>query len=192
MRTFLLRRLLQTIPLLFGISALTFLMLQLAPGDFLATMAENPQISTATLDAMRHRFGLDQSWWVQYLLYLKNIFLHLDFGESFARHQPVFAVLRTGLANTLLLATAAAPAKLVGPMNLSSVTSSMISRNEVSNVSRGMTPWASRRLTRKASPPAPSRRDRNSSETRPNSAAAWARASACSMTRASRSRAGNR
>lgn len=108
MRTFLLRRLLQTIPLLFGISALTFLMLQLAPGDFLATMAENPQISTATLDAMRHRFGLDQPWWVQYLLYLKNIFLHLDFGESFARHQPVFAVLRTGLANTLLLATAAA------------------------------------------------------------------------------------
>ena len=108
MRTFLLRRLLQTIPLLFGISALTFVLLQLAPGDFLATMAENPQVSTATLEAMRHRFGLDQPWWVQYLLYLKNIFLHLDFGESFARHQPVFAVLQTGLANTLLLASAAA------------------------------------------------------------------------------------
>lgn len=108
MRIFLLRRLLQTVPLLFGISALTFVLLQLAPGDFLATMAENPQVSTATLDAMRHRFGLDQPWWVQYLLYLKNIFLHLDFGESFARHQPVFSVLKTGLANTLLLASAAA------------------------------------------------------------------------------------
>lgn len=108
MRTFLLRRLLQTIPLLFGISGLTFVLLQLAPGDFLATMAENPQVSAATLEAMRHRFGLDQPWWVQYFIYLKNIFLHLDFGESFARHQPVFAVLRTGLANTLLLATAAA------------------------------------------------------------------------------------
>jgi peptide/nickel transport system permease protein len=108
MRTFLLRRALQTIPLLLGISALTFVLLQLAPGDFLATMAENPQISSATLDAMRHRFGLDQPWWVQYALYLKNIFLHLDFGESFSRHQPVFAVLRTGLANTLLLASAAA------------------------------------------------------------------------------------
>jgi len=57
---------------------------------------------------MRHRFGLDQPWTTQYLLYLKNIFLHLDFGESFSRHQPVFAVLRTGLANTLLLASAAA------------------------------------------------------------------------------------
>ena len=108
MRTFLLRRLLQTIPLLFGISALTFVLLQLAPGDFLATMADNPQISATALDAMRHRFGLDQPWWVQYLLYLKNIFLHLDFGDSFSRHQPVFTVLRSGLANTLLLASAAA------------------------------------------------------------------------------------
>src|SRR5215831_14716816 len=108
MRTFLLRRLLQTIPLLLGISALTFALLKLAPGDFLATMADNPQVSPEALAAMRHRFGLDQPWATQYLLYLRNIFLHLDFGESFSRHQPVFAVLRTGLANTLLLASAAA------------------------------------------------------------------------------------
>src|SRR5262245_34100137 len=71
-------------------------------------MAENPQVSPGALEAMRHRFGLDQPWWAQYLLYLKNVFLHLDFGESFSRHQPVFTVLRTGLANTLLLACAAA------------------------------------------------------------------------------------
>jgi peptide/nickel transport system permease protein len=99
---------LQTIPLLLGISALTFILLQLAPGDFLATMADNPQISAETLAAMRHRFGLDHPWWVQYLLYLKNVFLHLDFGESFSRHLPVFTVLRTGLGNTLLLAGAGA------------------------------------------------------------------------------------
>ena len=108
MRTFLLRRLLQTIPLLFGITALTFLLLQLAPGDFLNTMAENPAISAETLEAMRHNFGLDRPWYVQYGLYLKNLLLHLDFGESFSRHQPVFAVLREGLGNTLLLASAAA------------------------------------------------------------------------------------
>jgi len=57
---------------------------------------------------MRHRFGLDQPWYVQYGIYLKNIFLHLDFGESFSRHQPVFVVLREGLLNTLLLACSAA------------------------------------------------------------------------------------
>ena len=108
MRTFLLKRLFQIVPLLIGISALTFLLLQLAPGDFLNTMAENPQISSETLEAMRKRFGLDRPWYVQYGLYLKNLFLGLDFGESFSRHQPVFEVLREGLMNTLMLAGAAA------------------------------------------------------------------------------------
>src|SRR2546426_53690 len=108
MRTFIVRRVLQTIPLLLGISALTFLLLQLAPGDFLNTMSENPAISAATLDAMRHRFGLDRPWYVQYALYLENLFLRFDFGQSFSRHQPVFVVLREGLLNTLLLAGAAA------------------------------------------------------------------------------------
>jgi peptide/nickel transport system permease protein len=108
MRTFILRRLLTIIPLLIGISAITFLLLQLAPGDFLSTMAENPGISAESIQAMRTRFGLDQPWFVQYALYLKNVFFHLDFGESFSRHQPVFQVLREGMLNTLLLATAAA------------------------------------------------------------------------------------
>jgi len=108
MRTYVLRRLLQIVPLLLGVSALTFLVLQLAPGDFLNTMAENPAISAETIDSMRHRFGLDRPWWVQYGLYLKNVFLRFEFGESFSRHQPVFTVLREGLANTLLLAGAAA------------------------------------------------------------------------------------
>jgi peptide/nickel transport system permease protein len=107
MRTFVARRLLQLIPLLIGISLLTFLLLHLAPGDFLSTMAENPAISPATIDAMRHQFGLDRPLWVQYGLYLRNV-LQGDFGESFSRHQPVFTVLREGLLNTLLLATCAA------------------------------------------------------------------------------------
>jgi peptide/nickel transport system permease protein len=108
MRTFVLRRLLQLIPLLLGVSALTFLLLQLAPGDFLGTYGENPTLSAGALDAMRHRFGLDHPPVVQYLLYLKNVVLHLDFGISFSRGQPVLVVLREGLANTLLLAGSAA------------------------------------------------------------------------------------
>ena len=108
MRTYVLRRFLQVVPLLIGISALTFLLLQLAPGDFLNTMAENPAISPATIDAMRSRFGLDKPWYVQYGLYLQNLLLRFDFGESFSRHQPVFTVIAEGLGNTLLLASAAA------------------------------------------------------------------------------------
>ena len=108
MRTFVLRRLLQLVPLLLAVAVLTFVLLKLAPGDYLTALADNPQVSAATLDTMRHRFGLDQPWTVQLLLYLKNVVLHLDFGESFSRHQPVFAVLREGLLNTLLLAMAGA------------------------------------------------------------------------------------
>jgi len=108
MRTYILRRLLQMIPLLLGISFLTFILLQLAPGDFLSAQAENPMVSQERLEAMKHQFGLDKPWYVQYGLYLENIFLHFDFGESFARHQKVFVILREGLLNTLLLALAAA------------------------------------------------------------------------------------
>lgn len=108
MKIYILRRFLQMIPLLVGISALTFLLLQMAPGDFLNQMGENPAISPATIEAMRRNFGLDRPWYVQYGLYLKNILLHFDFGESFSRHQPVFTVIREGLGNTLLLASAAA------------------------------------------------------------------------------------
>jgi peptide/nickel transport system permease protein len=108
MRTYVLRRLLQLVPLLLAVVVLTFLLLKLAPGDYLTSLAENPQVSTATLDAMRHRFGLDRPWTAQLALYLENVLLRLDFGESFSRHQPVFAVLREGLLNTLLLAVAGA------------------------------------------------------------------------------------
>lgn len=108
MTRLILKRLLHMIPVLLGISLLTFLVMQMAPGDFLTTMELNPQVSAATIASMRTRFGLDQPWYVQYLIWLKNIFLHLDFGESFARHQPVFAVLRPALFNTFLLAFAAA------------------------------------------------------------------------------------
>src|SRR5678815_1204031 len=107
MRTYVLRRLLQTIPLLLGISALTFTLMKLAPGDFLDQMADDPMVSAERVAAMRHAFGLDRPAWQQYLLYLRNV-AHGDFGESFARHQPVFAVLREALGNTLLLAIAAA------------------------------------------------------------------------------------
>ena len=107
MRAYVLRRLLQLVPLLLGISALTFLLMQLAPGDFLQTMADNPQVSQEVLDRMARDFGLDRPWYVQYVFYLRNIFLHFDFGQSFAYHRPVFDVIRAGVLNTLLLASAA-------------------------------------------------------------------------------------
>lgn len=105
---FVLHRLLHLIPVLLGISLLTFLVMHLAPGDFLSQMEVNPQISPETIASMRERFGLDRPWPVQYLLWLKNVFLRADFGESFSRHQPVFQVLAPAALNSLGLALAAA------------------------------------------------------------------------------------
>ncbi len=59
MTTFVLRRLLQRVPLLLVISALTFGRLQLAPGAFTSLLTDNPQVSAAALEHMRHAFGLD-------------------------------------------------------------------------------------------------------------------------------------
>jgi len=99
---------LHLIPVLLGISFLTFLLIHLAPGDFLSQVEINPQVSPETIASMRERFGLDKPWPVQYLLWIKNIFLKLDFGESFSRHQPVFQVLAPAAMNSLGLALAAA------------------------------------------------------------------------------------
>lgn len=108
MRTYLLRRIVTLVPLLLGVTFLAFLLIYLAPGDFLSQMAENPMISAETIERMRSNFGLDRPWYVQYGLWLKNVFFHLDFGESFAFRQPVFQVIAPRLGNTLILALAAA------------------------------------------------------------------------------------
>ncbi len=108
MRTWVLRRALEAIPVLLGVSALTFLLLQLAPGNFLDAYAENPAVSAVQLERMTRAFGLERPWHVQWLLYVKNVVLHLDFGQSFSYRQPVFEVLGRGMANTLLLAVAGA------------------------------------------------------------------------------------
>ena len=108
MKRFILRRVLHTVLMVLGVITLTFILGQLVPGDFSNTIAGDPLVSSETIEAMRHRFGLDSPWYVQYGLYLKNLFLHLDFGDSFSQHRPVFMVLREGFANTLLLASTAA------------------------------------------------------------------------------------
>lgn len=103
-----LRRLLHLVPVLLGIAALTFLLIHLAPGDYLSTLAMDPAVSDVSIARMREEFGLDKPVLVQFGLYLKRIFLHLDFGYSFSRRQPVFTVLGESLQNTLILSLTAA------------------------------------------------------------------------------------
>ncbi|UCG35727.1 MAG: ABC transporter permease [Candidatus Omnitrophota bacterium] len=105
MHRFILKRLLFAIPLLLGISFLTFLFIQIAPGDFLDKLRLNPQISTQTIQLYEEKFHLDRPLAVQYFMWLKNIFKG-DFGYSFSYKVPVLRVIASRAFNTLILSIA--------------------------------------------------------------------------------------
>lgn len=103
---FVARRLLNMLPLLFGVSLLSFIVIQLSPGDFLAEIRLNPVVSQETVEQMRRNLGLDQPLHIQYLKWLWSV-LKLDFGYSFAYQVPVSWLIGTRLVNTLILNIAA-------------------------------------------------------------------------------------
>jgi len=88
--------------MLLGITLITFVVMQLAPGDFLSEMRMNPVVSPERIEQMRHNFGLDQPKPVQYLRWLGGL-LRGDFGYSFAFQIPVLDLIGTRVGNTLLL-----------------------------------------------------------------------------------------
>lgn len=88
---YLLNRLFWMVPLLVGISLVSFLIMHLAPGDITTTEAGfNPKASEESRQKLREIYHLDEPLIVQYGLWLKRMGT-LDFGTSFASHQrPVF------------------------------------------------------------------------------------------------------
>jgi peptide/nickel transport system permease protein len=101
---YILKRLGQALITLLLTSALSFTIIQFAPGDFLDTLRQNPQITPERLDELKAQFGLDQPALTQYLLWLKGVILHFDFGTSFSYFRPVADLIKEKLLNTLLLA----------------------------------------------------------------------------------------
>jgi peptide/nickel transport system permease protein len=99
---FIFKRLLHMIPLLIGVSLLTFLLMAMAPGDYFTTLSQNPQISPETIASLKARFHLGQPWYVQYFYWLKNV-LHGDFGYSMAYKIPATSLIMGRLWNTFLL-----------------------------------------------------------------------------------------
>jgi peptide/nickel transport system permease protein len=100
---YLARRLLHGVFLLIGVSLLSFLFSELAPGDYLSEMRLNPQISPQTLAGLRSQYGLDQPLPVRYVHWLKSVGQG-ELGFSFAYNQPVSSLLSTRARNTLMLA----------------------------------------------------------------------------------------
>jgi peptide/nickel transport system permease protein len=101
------RRLLQAIPLLIVISMLTFLIVEIAPGDA-AQMYINPEGGTdpAYIAQVRRSLGLDEPVYLRYVNWLGKT-LSGDFGFSFRTRRPVSLEVGDRLPNTLLLGSAA-------------------------------------------------------------------------------------
>lgn len=91
MLSYLLKRLFWMVPLLIGISLISFLIMHLAPGDITTNEAGfDPKASEESRQKLREMYNLDKPVIVQYGLWLQRM-VKLDFGNSFATHQrPVF------------------------------------------------------------------------------------------------------
>ena len=103
---YIVKRLLQALLTLFLASALSFAIIQLAPGDYLDTLKNNPQISPERIAELQQQFGLDKPPLEQYGKWLWRVITRFDFGTSFVYFRPVSSLLLERIPATLLLAVA--------------------------------------------------------------------------------------
>jgi ABC-type dipeptide/oligopeptide/nickel transport system permease component len=91
------------IPMLVGVSILSFLLMQLSPGDPLSAQRGNPQVPDALIHQLERQYGFDRPLPEQYLRWAGRL-LHGDLGWSFKYSRPVSEVIGERLENTLILA----------------------------------------------------------------------------------------
>ncbi|MCX7832223.1 MAG: ABC transporter permease [Actinobacteria bacterium] len=102
---FIIKRLGQLIPVIIGITFITFMLLYLVPGDP-ARMIAGKNATPEMLRAIRHELGLDLPWYKQYLNYMWKV-VHFDFGTSYRYKRPVIEILLDAAPKTAQLAIVA-------------------------------------------------------------------------------------
>lgn len=105
MLSYLVRRLLHMIPLLVGITFLSFLVIHLAPGDYFSALKMNPSISPDAIRQMERQFGYGDPLLLRYLKWLWRI-VHLDLGISVAYRVNITDLIAARAVNTVILAAA--------------------------------------------------------------------------------------
>jgi len=100
---YIIRRIIVAIPVLIGVSVLCFIIIQMAPGDFLDQLRINPAVSKETIDKMTHQFGLDKPVVEQYFMWLKSAVTG-NFGYSYSYRRPVGSLIWSRAYNTFILA----------------------------------------------------------------------------------------
>jgi peptide/nickel transport system permease protein len=109
---YIIRRLLQLIVVLFGVTLITFGMLKLVPGDPAVALA-GKNATPEKIAFVRHERGLDRPFYVQYVKYLERL-VHGDLGESLYTARPVAQMIREAAPVTIQLAVAAVLIELLG------------------------------------------------------------------------------
>lgn len=103
MLSYILKRLLLMIPLIFGITIITFIVIHLAPGGPLGIEAEmSIQASAQARENLRQLYGLDKPLHIQYIDWLKR-FAQFDFGESFVDSRKVIDKIKERVPITLTI-----------------------------------------------------------------------------------------
>ncbi|MFP5270139.1 ABC transporter permease [Coleofasciculus sp.] len=105
MTYYIIKRLLNLLPVLLGITLLVFLFLHLIPGDP-ATVMLGERATPEQVEALREQLGLNQPLPLQYLTFINNL-LHLDFGTSIISGIPIIDEVRTRFPATFELSLAA-------------------------------------------------------------------------------------
>jgi peptide/nickel transport system permease protein len=103
MLQYLARRLLMMVPLLIGITVITFIVIHLAPGNPVEVAVEmNPKASAQARENLRKLYGLDKPLYVQYINWVTR-FAKLDFGDSYADGRPVWDKIKERLPVTITI-----------------------------------------------------------------------------------------
>jgi len=101
MLKYIFHRLIGIIPLLLGISIITFAIIHLAPGKPTGIEAQfNPKVSLEARERIAHLYGLDKPLYAQYIDWVKRL-LHFDFGTSFVDSRPVMEKIAERIPITL-------------------------------------------------------------------------------------------
>ena len=99
------------IPLLFLVSIVSFIVIQLPPGDYVTNYIRNLELQGGTVNdaqkaSLERQYGLDQPKIVQYWIWISKIIFHGDFGNSFTEQRPVSDMLMERVPRTMAISLA--------------------------------------------------------------------------------------
>lgn len=114
MLRYVIKRVLLLIPVLVGVTFITFTLLYITPGDPAKAML-GPSASAEATEQLREQMGLNEPFLIQYGTFMKKLILQQDMGRSYRSKQPVFNIIMSAFPSTLKLsAFAVGLAVLIG------------------------------------------------------------------------------